>query len=153
VNLLNVRQILALSLFAIPLLLAGCGGGNVVTGKVTFPDGTPLERGRVVFDSGMHMFYGEISPDGTFTMEGAAGGRTIPSGTYGVFLMGTVRPGDAEAVDNRPTDEDGNPIGPEPRGGAPDIPLVAPRFTRKATSGLECVVNGRTEFNITVEKP
>jgi len=134
------------------LFLTGCGGGSVVSGTVTFPDGTPLERGRVVFDSGTHMFYGEINPDGTFTMEGAAGGRTIPAGTYGVFLMGAIRPGDPDPVDNRPIDEDGNPIGPEPRG-APDIPLVAPRFTRKATSGLQSVVSGRTEFNFTVEKP
>ena len=149
-NLLNIRHIFVLSMFSVSLLLTGCGGGNMVSGTVTFPDGSPLERGRVVFDSGAHTFYGEVNPDGTYEMQGGTGGRTIPAGTYGVYLMNTVLT--AETVDNRSIDDDGNPIGPEPRS-APDIHLVAAEFTRKTTSGLECVVNGRTVFNITVEKP
>ena len=141
-----------MSLFSLSLLLTGCGGGGyTVTGKVTFPDGSPLERGRVVFDSGSQMFYGDIDSDGNYTMSGGTGAKKIPAGTYAVYLMGTVLPGDpTPAV--IPTDADGNQMGPSPPE-VPDIPLVAAKYTRRDTSGLQCVVSGKTEFNISVEKP
>ena len=146
------KRMFILFTLSFSLMFAGCGGGgHAVTGKITFPDGTPLERGRVVFDSGSQTFYGEVAPDGTYTMLGGAGEKRIPPGTYNVYLMGTVLPGDPnpEAV---PTDADGNQIGP-PRRELPDIPLVAAKYNRTDTSGLQCVVSGKTVFDITVERP
>ena len=134
------------------LVLTGCsGGGNIITGKVTFPDGSPLERGRVVFDSGTQTFYGNIDSQGNYSMSGGDGSKGIPEGTYNVYLMGAVRPGNPTPEDI-PTDADGNQIGPTPQE-LPDIPLVAAKFTQRATSGLQCVVSGKTTFNIPVEKP
>jgi hypothetical protein len=152
-NLLNTQRFFILFALSLSLVLTGCGGGGyAVTGKVTFPDGSPLDTGTVVFESGTQTFYGGISSDGNYAMMGSGtGNRKIPAGTYDVYLMRTVRSGNPtpEAV---PMDADGNQIGPPPRE-VPDIQLVAAKYTRKTTSGLQCVVNGKTEFNITVESP
>ena len=149
---LHIRRVFILALFAFLLALTGCGGGGfAVTGKVTFPDGSPLDTGTVVFDSGSTVFYGGVDKQGNYTMMGTEGSKGIPAGSYQIYLMGTVRSpyADAEPI---PTDADGNQIGP-PRPELPDIQLVANKFLQKGTSGLQCDVKGKTEFNIPVEKP
>jgi len=152
VSLIKIRQMSILFMIALPLVFSGCGGGgNLVTGTVTFPDGSPLDCGTVVFESATQTFYGGINSEGAYTMLGGTGNKGIPSGTYQVYLMGTVRSGNpTPAV--IPTDSDGNQIGPPPKE-LPDIQLVAAKFNQKGTSGLQCVVQGKTEFDIPVEKP
>jgi hypothetical protein len=139
-------------MMSLPLLLTGCGGdGFTVTGKVTFPDDSPLDYGSVVFESGSHAFYGGVNPDGSYTMMGGTGNKKIPSGTYKVYLMGTVRSGNPNAAPI-PTDADGNQIGPPPKE-VPDIQLVAKKYLQRETSDLQCEVSKNTKFDIPVEKP
>jgi hypothetical protein len=149
----TIRRIFILFIVvSFPLLLTGCGGGGyAVTGKVTFPDDSPLDCGTVVFESEKQTFYGGVGTDGTYTMMGGTGNKKIPSGTYKVYLMGTVRAGNADAPPI-PLDADGNQIGPPPKE-VPDIQLVAAKYTRRDTSGLECEVKGSRTFDIPVEKP
>ena len=146
------QRIFVLFLLSLLLAFTGCGGGvSLVTGKVTFPDGSLLDTGTVVFDSGAKVFYGSVDTQGNYTMMGTEGGKKIPDGTYQVYLMGTARSANPDAAPI-PLDADGNQIGPS-RPELPDIQLVARKFLQKATSGLECVVKGRTTFDIPVEKP
>jgi hypothetical protein len=119
----------------------GCGSNCIVTGKVTFPDGTPLDRGTVMFENDKLAARGPIKKDGTYSLiSGEMKG--IPAGTYQVSIGGLTQPIVTPSA---------NP------GGAPKITSpVSPidkKFHAATTSGLTCEVKGRTKFDITVEPP
>lgn len=115
---------------------AGCGDSNHVTGKVVFPDGSPLTTGRVVFDSGSHSYMGSLGAGGRYSLLGNDGKPGIPKGEYDVSIQG------AESADENPTDPDASPT-----------PLIHKDFTQKRTSNLKCEVEGKTVFDITVQAP
>lgn len=77
------------------LLCVGCGADVSVKGKVTFDDGKPLTKGRVVFTSmdSKYQAMGSLDADGRFSMEGdtAAG---IKPGEYRVSLQSAHTGGD-----------------------------------------------------------
>ena len=123
--------------------VVGCGGNPTVSGRVTFPDGTPLDRGEVIFEGSTSTALGIIQSDGTYTMFSGEL-RGVPRGTYAVSIGGFR----AEYIEH-PGDRD-NPPRTE------FFPLVIPvheRFLHPSTSGLTVDVTGRTTFNITVERP
>ena len=121
-------------------LFVGCGKNSVVTGKVTFPDGSPLTEGNVLFESPEIMAKGVIQKDGSYAMfSGELKG--VPKGNYQVTIgvpMEKITPSGVDGVP--PT----------------IVPLdvsIDKKYFSPATSGLTCKVKGRTKFNITVEKP
>jgi hypothetical protein len=79
---------------ALLIVAAGCGSGpamSPVSGRVVYPDGTPLNSGVVEFapEDGGPVARGTIRPDGTFTLrtgerDGAA------AGTHKVAVVQTV---------------------------------------------------------------
>jgi len=126
-------------------LSMGCGSNFTVSGKVTFPDGTPLDAGEVLFESPAMIARGEIKKDGTYVMN-TGELKGMPKGTYKVSIGGF-----------KPTYES---LPPPPGGGPPPRPRVIPpvipidkKFLDSAKSGLTCEVNGRTKYDITVEPP
>jgi len=138
-----------LKYFAIVIFLVGlsvgCGSNCSVTGKVTFPDGSPMEFGEVVFETPTTASRGKIQKDGSYTMyTGELKG--VPRGTYQVCISG-FKP----TIVMAPTDESGRPTG-RPQVTGPTIP-VAKKFLSTATSDLTCVVKGSMKHNITVEPP
>lgn len=128
----------AVSLAALALLLgvAGCGTRRYpVSGRVTFPDGTPLTAGKVVFEGEVGgktvMARGAIQPDGSYQLFVSEPGDGVPAGKYRALVLS-----------------------PEPDVDAKPSPPIDKRFTSLKTSGLEFEVKpGVNEFPIQVTKP
>ena len=73
--------------FLLPLLLillVGCGSNVTTTGTITFPDGTPLTEGMIIFQDDLNEFNSNIRRDGTYSMWGIREGDGIPPGAYSV---------------------------------------------------------------------
>ena len=132
------------------LLFVGCNKGNHVSGKVTFPDGSPLTVGNVCFENDKNTLFGPVNSNGEYVLNGPSPGVGIPDGKYGVYISGAVLPGDS-ADGPVELDSDGNPL--KRTVAKPDTQLVHNKFARKSTSGIECDVKGKTTLDITVEKP
>ncbi|MGL4594188.1 MAG: hypothetical protein ACRCUY_05615 [Thermoguttaceae bacterium] len=116
-------------------ILVGCGSNmNTVSGKVTFPDGTPLKKGVVVFDSAIFTAKDQLKNNGTYRLE-------VPTGQYKIYI--------ALASEQDPT------FVPPPN--EPDaaryISLVAPQFAAASQTPLECNVTGKTKFDFAVQAP
>jgi hypothetical protein len=123
------------------LLLFAVGCGQIkVEGKVTFPDGTPLHKGKVAFEDEQHTFTANIREDGTFRMGMVKDGEGIPAGHYKVAIIG--------ALDEKYADDLlKNPF--------PEITyLIAKKFSSSKTSGIEYDVQKKiTDILIIVEPP
>ena len=66
--------------------LVGCGSNVTTVGTVTFPDGTPLTEGQILFQNDQHEFLSLIGANGTYSMWGVRQGDGVPPGTYSVFF-------------------------------------------------------------------
>jgi hypothetical protein len=126
-------------------LSIGCGSNCKVTGKVTFPDGTPLTVGEVVFETSALASRGKIQKDGSYTIS-TGELKGVPKGTYQVSISGFT-----PTVTPAPLNEEGRPTG-RPQVVMPEIPFDK-KFLSPTTSGLTCEVKGRTKYDITVEPP
>jgi hypothetical protein len=90
----RVRWGLWLAMLAI-ICLGGCGSGvkarlYKVTGTVKFADGQPVTSGTIYFDSNQFNAYGQIQPDGSFTLTTLRPNDGAPAGTYRVYLSGDL---------------------------------------------------------------
>ena len=131
--------------FLMMALSVGCGSNCTVTGKVTFPDGTPMSMGEVVFETSTMQCRGKIQKDGSYKL--ATGElKGVPKGTYNVCISGF-----APTMEFPPLGTDGRPTG-RPKVTMPNIPIDQ-KYLSTAKSGLTCEVNGRTKYDITVEAP
>lgn len=127
------------SFFVTTLLFLSCLGCSKhvsVSGKVTFPDGTPLTRGQVAFSDGDFLGRANLDQNGVYKMGRIKDGDGIPRGTYTVFILG------ADQIEE-------SPVGGSPK----TTPMVASKYTDEMTSGLTCTVEKATVFDFTVEKP
>jgi hypothetical protein len=134
-------------LLLVIVFIAGCGD-TTVTGKVTFPDGTPLTTGQVMFQKEGFVASGNLRPDGTYSAGKLKDGDGLPPGRYQVFITGATTFGGAAPPP--PAVSQG---GPPPANIAKPVFLIDPKYTVPHTSGLTVDVNGKTEFNIKVEPP
>ena len=129
---------------ALLIVAAGCGEDGVPTypahGKVTFPDGTPLEGGRVEFEpvASEHRVSARavIQPDGAFELGTFQPGDGALEGEYRAIVMPPLPIGDREGMKSLPV-------------------MIDPRFQRFDTSGLKFTVtrDGDSEFHIQVARP
>lgn len=116
----------------------GCGNGNLqISGKVTYPDGSPMEKGTICFDDGKSCATAELKSDGTFRLGSLKANDGIPKGTYSVYFTGTRAPGT------------------DPKSGKSGvIERIAPKFKSSTTSGLKYEVKGSdSKVDFTVEYP
>lgn len=133
----------------------GCGDKQNLSGKVTFPDGTPLHCGIVFFTTDSYLSRGAIREDGTFTVGSEKSGDGIPPGTYKVYIQGAIEEEllpDNDSTNAKPVDEFSTSRG-SVRNIAPAKLLIHPKYTRRETTPLEIVIPGEKQFNITVEPP
>ena len=137
-------QFRAIALFFIALSM-GCGSNVSVTGKVTLPDGTPLTKGEVIFQTETMVSRGDIQADGTYFM--ATGGKKgIPKGSYRVSIEGFSGPS-MEMV----APAEGR-SGPQMRPVFSESPIDSKYFIPE-TSGLTCEVKGNMTHNIELLPP
>ena len=124
--------------FLMIVFVAGCGDPTV-TGKVTFPDGTPLTKGQVMFQKEGFVASGNIQQDGTYSAGKLKDGDGLPPGKYQVYITGTMVSGGSDATSPSLTSR--------------PISLIAPKYTAPNTSNLTVEVKGNTTFDFTVEPP
>ena len=109
-------------------------------GKVTFPDGTRLEGGRVEFEpvASKHRVSARavIQPDGTFELGTFRPGDGALEGEHRAIVMPPLPIGDLDEMKSLPM-------------------TIDPRFQRFDSSGLKFTVNrnGDNEFHIQVARP
>lgn len=85
-----MRQLLCLVPCLLVLVIAaGCGGPgeNRVHGSIQFDDGTPLDKGELIFDSGTYSDIASVDDQGQFEVE-----QGLPPGTYKITLGGVMLP-------------------------------------------------------------
>ena len=116
--------------------VTGCWnrGLHRVSGKVSFPDGSPVTAGRVVIEYGNgRMAVGRIRPDGSFTVGTLTESDGIQAGTFRVAIKDALVPKSDTSSEF--------------------LTLVHSRFADPATSGLEFKVPDQVVWKIVVEKP
>lgn len=123
---------------AIGLFACGCGGRAAVTGRVSYPDGSPVESGSVVAEGTAGgksvLVQGTINKDGTFRLGGDRPGDGVLPGTYKVAVHPEYVPDEAR--------------------GRGVQPAVAGKYTRYESSGFTLEVPpGGTELNLKVTRP
>ena len=127
-----MRNIFVLILLALSVMLfSGCGQTKV-TGKIAFPDGSPLTTGVVLFENDQHTYKGTIK-NGTFSMGMLKDGEGIPPGEYRVAVI---------AIDPASEGE----------GQAPRL-LTDEKYVSSRTSGITYNVQKNMDITLTVEKP
>jgi hypothetical protein len=129
-------------IFTLLLLLgaAGCKQGARVHGKVTFEDGSPVQRGTVMFTGTSTAFQGAIR-NGTYAVGITRDSQKIPFGTYKVWLANTQR---IETL----YDKNGNETTKQVTFAA-----VMPEFASNKNTPLEANLtsNGSLVYDITVK--
>ena len=124
--------------------LAGCSNrGYPVSGTVSFKDGTPLEGGRIFFESktGSEGGSADIEMDGAFELGREPSERGLQAGTYTVSV---APPGPERIVD--PATGTHSEV--------KSSVVVDPKYFSGATSKIEVEINpGDNELEITIEKP
>ena len=124
------KRIDAIPLLLLLVFLVGCGGNKRLTGTITYTDGSPVTLGFVYFESTTSSFQarGEIMSDGTYEVGSVTAKDGVPPGEYAVFVLS------------------------ERRGDSGRLPLVAPKYTSSATSGIVCKVPApKNRFDFQVE--
>lgn len=123
-------------------VLAGCSGRVDIRGKVTFPDGTPVPCGQILFEKEGFVASGEIQSDGTYRLGTFKKGDGIPPGEYKVYFCGVLK---QKRVENRmPGSKKAMSMGIP-------IPLLAAKYDSAGTSDLKCVVGKSAAHDFQVE--
>ena len=113
--------------------MIGCSGNVQVNGKVVFSDdGSPLDVGMILFESGDTVSRGTINGDGTFNMGFEKQNDGMPPGTYNVSISNAVR-------------AEGDMRAPQ------IIPLVATKFSSGSTSGITITVDRSLELPLEIK--
>ena len=124
----------------------GCGKNCSVSGKVTFSDGTPLTRGKVVFESPTLISSGPVQKDGTFQLGTLKPKDGVPPGSYKVCFSDIITP----SIKTIPPANGKGP--PKVVVTHPESPIDK-KYLNAETSGLTCDVKGSMKFDIVVEPP
>jgi len=146
------QRILGLVVLTAIFCTVGCSGNVQVTGKVTFPDGTPLTVGKVTFETDKFSASGPLKEDGTYRLGTLSERDGIPPGQYKVFIAGAMQQGGTSNV-SVPTASGGGPRATTSTEMPVFMPAVAPKYTTASNSGITCDVKKSMTFNFEVEPP
>jgi len=146
------KKILGWVVVAVVFCAAGCSNKVQVSGKVTFPDGSPLTVGKVSFETESFVATGTLKEDGTYILGTDSERDGIPRGTYKVYVAGAMQQIGTQDM----------AVQTAGAGGGMErstmemplfVPAVAPRFSKADTSGITCEVKKSMTFNFEVEPP
>lgn len=85
---LSRYQVLIVAFLTCSLFLAGCSKNVRVTGRVSFPDGTPLTMGTVYFTDDFILGRGDLNTNGEYSLHTFRKNDGIPRGVYNVYITG-----------------------------------------------------------------
>ncbi len=121
----------------------GCDGNVHVSGKVTYPNGQPLTRGKVVFTDDFYMGKSDIDKNGEYSIHTLKRNDGIKKGVYQVYICGAMR--------FEPTEE----IKDSLQGYRFDkgVDLIDDQHTNPDTSGWRFEVKKDCKINLTVYPP
>ncbi len=134
----NFVMLFRASLLFIALLgLIGCGKSTgKVTGKVTYQN-KPLEFGSVQLETSRGAFVGQISSDGSYTVEG------VPTGTAKVSI--TCQDPKYAAYMKQLSASARDKSIPKPKGSPEDFNKIPSKYGDFSTSGLTIDVKGGSQ--------
>lgn len=141
-----------LVMVAVILCAVGCSEKVKVSGKVTFPDGSPLTVGKVTFETATFVASGTLREDGTYALGTLSERDGIPPGLYKVYVAGAMRQMGTQQV-NVPTASGNGGQEMASKSMPIVVPAVAPKFTKADTSGITCEVKKSMTFDFRVEPP
>lgn len=72
-------------------LCVGCNGNVHISGKVTYPDGTPLSIGQIIFTDDFYMGRSDINKDGEYSLHTFRRNDGVKPGIYKVYITGAMR--------------------------------------------------------------
>ena len=123
-------------------LVVGCSDGTQsISGKVSFSDGSALNKGVINLTNDSSSYRSSLGSDGTYTIEG------VTAGEYKVFITGAMEGG----ADTAEIQYDDNGVAIETPEGSEPKPLIHSKFLNPNDSGLTISVPG--DYNVQVEKP
>lgn len=129
-----------LAIFVCP----GCFNGNVhVTGKVVYPDGTPLTTGQVVFTDDFHLGKSDINEKGEYSLHSYRRNDGIARGIYKAYITGAMR---FERVDVDSKEIEKGYL-------APIVELIDRQFTNPDASGWLFDVQKNMTIDLVVYPP
>jgi len=134
------------------LCATGCSSKVKVSGKVTFPDGSPLTVGKVAFETESFVATGVLQEDGTYILGTESERDGIPPGLYKVYVAGAMQQIGTQDMKVATTSASG---GQESTTMAMPmfVPAVAPKYSKADTSGIICEVKKSMTFDFEVEPP
>ena len=138
------QRILGFVILAVILWTVGCSTNVKVSGKVTFPDDTPLTFGKVTFETNSFVASGQLKEDGTYIIGSVSARDGLPPGQYQVYIAGATR---QEGVRTMKA-PDGTTIEVPVA-----VPVVAKKYTKAETSGITCDVKKSMKFDFKVDPP
>jgi len=88
----SIKDFILLTLFGTFVSLGlGCNGNVHISGKVTYPDGTPLSTGQILFTDDFYMAKSDISKSGEYSLHSYRRNDGIRKGVYKVYITGAMR--------------------------------------------------------------
>lgn len=146
------RRFWGLVVIAMVFCTAGCSKNVQVSGKVTFPDGTPLTVGKVTFETDKFVASGQLKADGTYRLGSLSERDGIPPGVYQVYIAGAMK---QEGTSNMsvPTASTSGTRTTTSMAMPVFVPAVAPKYTTASNSGITCDVKKSMTFDFEVEPP
>ena len=129
--------------FCVLVLLTGCSKYCPVSGNVTYPDGTPVTAGTVIFSTPTTQAKGTIKPDGSYRLTSINPNDGVLPGSYSVYLNA--------AVLTEPT----TVVRPDGRGAKTTVKvtkITTPKFTTP-NSGITCDVKKSMKFDFQIDSP
>ena len=146
------KRMMGLVVVLVILCSAGCSKNARVSGKVTFPDGSPLTVGIVTFETETYVATGPLKEDGTYTIGSLSDRDGLPRGSYKVYIAGAMQPAGTQNM-NVPTASATGGQGMMTMAMPMFVPAVAPKYTKADSSGITCEVKKSMTFDFRVEPP
>ncbi|MGN0910698.1 MAG: hypothetical protein ACI4NP_03965 [Thermoguttaceae bacterium] len=139
------RVLCAFLLFSFVSTLVGCWQPRQikVSGRVAFPDGTPLTCGQVCFFDGYYLGRGDLDENGEYELRIFRKNDGVPPGVYQAYITSAIR---FEGDDSRTNRRN--------QGLAKLVTLIDRQYMMDRTSGWICEVDKKHKrFDFTVYPP
>ncbi|MDR2437908.1 MAG: hypothetical protein LBE12_00875 [Planctomycetaceae bacterium] len=135
--------------------ITGCNEKQKLTGKVTFPDGKPLQYGTIYFASETYPAHAVLQNDGTYDVGSLGKKDGLPPGKYKVYIVGAIMDDEPipVTVSAAPAVGDDNTQTPPVSYIYSMKSLIDTRFTKPETTPLEITIPDLKTFDFFVEPP